>query len=174
MGGAASTFVWNGKIYVINDNFGGGTSLVPDADPPAPCILRYTPGADSFDEDYLVDLEELTGFEVLSGGVSRGDGTVLISAFTADVDPATLDPFDFLDGDYWERGLVDLEAMDADIYGGLEPRPLSAVGYALDGSYFVPRTITEDGTATLFRLSEDSAEEMLNIPGEIFGAERVN
>lgn len=172
--GTSAAFEHAGNIYALSDNFGG---LLDQATPPGllppPCLLKYTPGSDKFDEDYYLDLAEVTGRSLIAGGVSNGEGSFVAMAYASDEDYRSLGPFELLDGDYWARIVVNVAAETSAPFGSLSPGPVANAGWVIDGDFLAPSTNTEDGTASMYKMSQSESEELLTVAGEIFHLARI-
>lgn len=167
--GANGTFAYQGYVYSLADNLNGLATLSEGAVPP-PCLLRWKPGAASFDNYYL-DLEDLTGFRMVSGTASPGDGTFLTQAFTSEVDLSELGPFDVLYGPYWQPTTVDFVHGTTTVVTALPQSALAATGWAIDEELMTP--LTKESRAELFQVDGEDATELLSVPGELFGLERM-
>ncbi|MEM6296022.1 MAG: hypothetical protein AAGA54_32415 [Myxococcota bacterium] len=171
--GTTDTFVHDGSVYALGDNFGGLGPAVSTDPLPAPCLLRWTPGATAFDPDYALDLSARVGFDIVAGVRTLGDGTVLLQAYTSDEDPMELGLFPFLDGPNWERVLISLEGDETTMLDAGGPGALGQRGWAIDGAYVFPRVDSDAGTATLYRVEDGEAVEQLTVTGEVFHLDRV-
>ncbi|MBV1862290.1 MAG: hypothetical protein KUG77_27975 [Nannocystaceae bacterium] len=171
--GSSSSFVHDGAIFVLGDNFDGLGVTVSEDPLPSPCLLRWTPGASSFDADYEMNVAERVGSEVLAGAVALGDGTFMTQVYTSDVDPTTLGPFEILDSDSWERALVSLEGDEVTMLDTGGPTVVSSRGWVIDGAYTFPRTDQAAGEASLLVLDGTTASPTLDVAGEIFHAQRI-
>lgn len=170
----SSAFADGDHVYVIADTFGGIAPTVSDEEPPPPCLLRWQPGADSFDPDFYVDLAERTGYGAIASGLGRGDGTFVTQAYTSDVDRSTLGPVELLQGPYWQYMVVEIDSDTATLVDDLEPASHSPSVWLVDGEYVVART--DDAIATSFLQSIDAqgrATELLTAPGDLFWVDRI-
>lgn len=169
--GTSDTFEHDGAVYVLGDNFSGLAAALTDTALPPPCLLRWVPGAETFDPEYQLDVTQRAGFPLVAGAIARGDGTFMTQAYTSAADPSTLGVFELLDGDHWQRVIVSLEDDEATIVEDVPAGPLSARGWIVEDAYTFPQT--RGSEAVLFRLEGSAANEQLTIPGELFFVERV-
>ncbi|MEM7156554.1 MAG: hypothetical protein AAF799_27150 [Myxococcota bacterium] len=170
--GTASTFVFEDQLYVMADNFGGLAVTLTDDELPPPCLLRWTPGADAFDADYHLDLSAHTGYQLVAGALSTGDGTFMTQVYTSDEDPSTLGLFELLDGDHWSRAFVSLDG-ETTIVEQIPPGAASSQGWIVDGRYLFPRADDTAGESTLFSFEDGTVSELLTVPGDLFIVDRV-
>lgn len=170
----SDTFVYDGAVYAVGDGLYGLADLFANGEEvPPPCLVRWRPGAETFDPDFYVDLRELTGEPHVAGAVSRGDGTFVTQVYTSDTDPSTLGPSELLDDPSWQRAVVDLRATDVEVVEALEPAGISAPGWVVDDHYLLPRHDARRNRSSLYRLEGTDAPELLTVEGELFVVERV-
>lgn len=171
--GASSSFWHDGYVYVVADNLGGIAATL-GVDTPPPCLLRWQPGADSFDPDFYVDLAARTGYELIARGISRGDGTFVTQVYSSDVDPSTLSPIELIEGRYWQHALVDIDSDESRVISELEPASNSPVAWVIDGDYLITRTDDSIPAAVLYRLGEQGQPtELVDATGDIFWVDRL-
>jgi hypothetical protein len=168
------SFVEDGKVYVIGDNFNGLADLASsETDLPPPCLLRWTPGESEFDQDFYVDLEETVGTGLISGGLGRGDGTMLSLTYTSSQDPSFFGLTALLDANVWQWTEIDYESGESQVFDSLEPQGVAAPGWVIDGDYVVPREDGDEGTTTLYGLDADGPTELLTVTGDVFYVAKV-
>lgn len=174
----------DGNIYFASHPiqaalFAGGVAGNPAGEP---CMVRKLVGADDYDSDYYVALNDLTGRP--TGAVIQGPGSkAYLLAFDDDATPVTpqnaanlvIEPgweyFSVTLGD--EAATVEPVA-GAPIGSGYGLSFVVEVGDDRDGTPFVA-TVTEDlSSSTLFDVSGDEGfAERLTLPGLPFGVMRL-
>ena len=167
-------FVDEGDVYAMADaNSGLAELFAPSGTIPPPCLLRWVPGEEDFDPDFYRDLTEVVDEPLVSGALGRGDGTFVTQAYTSDIDFSTLEPLELLDDALWQWSVVDFRAETATLIESIPPGGISSIGWIIDGEYLVPEFDDAGGTSSLFRIDGPNVVELLSVPGEIFGVERI-
>ena len=169
-----SVFIDEGDVYAIGDANAGLAELVaPPGTVPPPCLLRWTAGDQDFDPDFYVDLREAVGVPLVSGALGRGDGTFVTQAYSSDVDFATLEPRQLLDDALWQWAVVSFRSDASTLIESIPPGGISSIGWVIDDEYLVPEFDDAGRSSSLFRIDGNSVTELLSVPGEIFGVERI-
>jgi hypothetical protein len=171
--GGSSVFADGGKVHLVGDNHAGLTAFATDPYLEAPCLLSWSSGDSSFSGS-PVDLGSLIDTEAVSGGLGRGDGTVIVRALDASVDLEEESPFTLYDIDAWWWVEVALDGSSARVVDDIPAGGVSAAGWVIDGAAYLPHVDSEAGVTTLWRLEADgSATEVLSVSGEIFELARI-
>ncbi|MEM8608790.1 MAG: hypothetical protein AAGF92_16920 [Myxococcota bacterium] len=169
---ARSAFVDDGAVYVMADAAGGIANLLDPDSPPA-CLLRWVPGEAQFDQDFFLDLPELTGFPFVAGAVSRGDGTFATRVFTGGVDPMSIVPTELIEASVWQWAIVDFRAGTTRLLEEIPPSRAVTGGWIINGDYVLSRFDFPMNQSQLFEVREGIARELFSLTGQIFLVERL-
>ena len=166
---SSAAFVDSGSVYLIADAGGGLIEIFaePGTIPP-PCLLEWIPGETTFNPDFYRDISEITGVELVTNGLGRGDGTFVLQLYTSDVDPRTLEPIELIDGSFWQWGAVDFRNDTSTLIETIAPGGISSAGWVVDDMYFVPQFDDDANRSTLFEIESPDATEFFTAVGEIF------
>ena len=163
-----------GDVYAMADaNAGLAELFAPPGTIPPPCLLRWVPGSEDFDPDFYRDLREIVGEPLVSGAAGRGDGTFVTQAYTSDIDFMTLEPLELIDGALWQWAMVDFRTDASTLIESIAPGGISRLGWIIEDEYLVSEFDDAGGTSALFQIDSPSATELLSVPGEIFGVDRI-
>jgi len=158
----------DGTIYVMGDNY-LFLHWFDDELPPT-CVLRIPPGERSFDPDWSLDLEAITGHPTT--GLVHHDGALYTQAMDASLgqaDPA-VETLTFLNepvSRWWRIPLDDLDAAaPLDGIGPVSPR--SGGAFEVDGDIYVQGASDGFiGETRLYRLDGGRGTEMFRYTGLI-------
>lgn len=171
---SSAAFVDSGAVYLVADAGGGLVDIFaePGTVPP-PCLLEWIPGETSFNPDFYRDISEIAGVRIVTNGLGRGDGTFILQLYTSDVDPATLEPLELIDGNFWQWGVIDFRQDTSTLIESIAPGGISSAGWVVDDMYFVPQFDDSAGSSTLFEIESPDATEFFTATGEIFIVARI-
>ena len=148
-------------IYLVGDGAQGFDMVAnPNKSPNPQCVVRLRPDADEFEEDYFIDLHEVTGSPAIYMAYPMADDKLLVNMWSPDEDVNKhADPK--APGWYWEinpyfvYAIVDLKAKTSSILEDLPPAGIqSQKTLILDGHNYVQR-FREDRGSTLYRVDTD-------------------
>lgn len=156
-----------GNLYIGPHAAAALYSAAGDAGDTVPCIIRIKNGEDEIDQDYLVNLNELSGDKAV-GGLYQGPGDLgFVFQFEGDPTVGARARFE----DEWTLYRIDLGAEDPN-YTEVEGWPrgnVTARAFSLqvgtEMKYYLTST-TEYGAASAYYelLPDGSIEEALNFP----------
>ncbi|MEM7135760.1 MAG: hypothetical protein AAF500_04230 [Myxococcota bacterium] len=170
--GTSSLFIQDGYVYAIGTNFGvlGASFGDPDGQP-GPCVLRWEPGSDAFDPDYVFDIRAEAGHELLSGARSGADGVLFTKLYVGDTPANELDLFDLLEGPYWQIAAIDLTTGETELAADFPPTGSSGGTRLIDGTIYVVESI-RDAPTRFYRLDDRAGGPLFTVAGDIFRIER--
>lgn len=174
-------FVHGGDYYVLGDwRLGVYDVYDPDTDLPDPCLVRWTPGEESFDPDYYASMRALTGGEHVDGAFGTIDGKIVSRVYDADF-PSSQIPADYPNPSayfslaLWRWAVIDLEAETRTL---LDELPLTGTSFqpaVIDAQFYVPVLDEDEQASTLYAIDADSATttESVSTSGDIVGIGRI-
>jgi uncharacterized protein DUF4374 len=158
-------------VYAVGDGAQGFDMVANPNKSPAPqCVVRMHPGADEFDHDYFVDLNDVTKSPAIYMAYPMADNKLLVNMWSPDEDiEKHRDPK--APGWYWEinpyfvYAIVDLEGKTSSVVEDLSPAGIqSQKTLILDAKNYVQR-FRDDRGSTLYRMNADgSVTQILDNP----------
>ncbi len=132
------------------------------------CALRVKPGAVSFDEDYLVDLTNVTGGRPAGSAFLMNDDEMLLHVWDAELSAAT--PENWVDDGRWQPSYQwyrwTIGSDDAEPLPKQEPSSEGGNWAKLDGRLFSYAANSEYSETTLVELKGDgTSARRLKVPG---------
>jgi hypothetical protein len=165
----------DGDTYFVSSALAGVAHRL-GRQPTAPCALRVKAGAEAFEEDYLVELGELTNSEVAGEPVPAGGNGIFLRAFEESEATFTEESATYeLTGQtawYWWRWNV--ETGEASLVDELEPSTSDVLWFEVGGRVFGSQTTADYAETTLIELTaEGGPREALTAPGFLHGIARI-
>jgi hypothetical protein len=169
---AIGPFTDQGHVYLVSDGAQGYDLLASPKKVDKPqCVVRMDPDADAFDEEYFIDLQELTGSPAIYMSFPMADHKLLVSLWSPDEDVSeymtTSDAAWFWDRPpTYEYKIVDLDDKTVSNVDGL-PRAAARSPKTLivDEENYV-QLFRDDRGSDLYRVTTDGdVEKVLENPG---------
>jgi len=166
-------FVDDDYVYAVGDGVGGFDVLAnPNKSPNPQCVVRMKNDADSFEEDYFVDLQEVTKSPAIFMAYPMADHKLLVSMWNPDVDVESVRKGSEKADWFWEHpakyvyAIVDLETKDVKRVDGIaETKVESPKVLIVDGKNYV-QTYREDKGTDLHGVDVDGkVTDVLKSPG---------
>lgn len=141
-----------------------------------PCSLRIGAGADAFDPDYLVHLDDLTAGALAGEPVPGGTDSVFLRVFDENLATVASDSFTWsLTGQsawHWWRWTPGTN--DAAQVSDLPPSTADVLWFEVDGRVFGSETTADYAETTLIELTaEGGPRRSLTAPGFLHGVARI-
>lgn len=168
-----SPFVDGDYVYEVGDGVNGYDILAnPNKSEKPQCVVRLKKDADSFEEDYFLDIKEVTGSPAIYMAYPMADHKLLVSMWNPDVDVETArkgsDKADW----FWAHpasyvyAIIDLDSKEVTRVDDVpEAKTESQKVLIVDDKNYV-QTYRDDKGTDLYRVDVDGkATEVLKSPG---------
>ncbi len=180
-GPGLSGFVHEGAFHVLGDwDAGAYDAFLPDPDDEriAACLLRYTPGSDGFDPDYLLDMTEVTGRPLANGAFGTVDGRIVARVWDAEDSPAEVvstltDPAQWFGLEVWRWAVVDMRTEETTILSSLDLSGTSFNPSVVDDRFYVPVIDEETQSSTYVEIDGVETRDSVRATGDIITAGRL-
>ena len=169
--GTSSLFIEDGYVHAVGSNFGAlGASLAEPGELPAPCVLRWEPGSDAFDPNYIFDIGAQAGHDLLSGARSRGDGRLFTKLYVGDSPANEVGLFELLAGPYWQLAAIDLTTGETEIASEYPPSGSNSGAVVVEDTYYVIETLRDEPTR-FYRFDDRASGALFSVAGDVFRIE---
>jgi hypothetical protein len=160
---AVGPFVEDEYVYAIGDGVNGFDILAnPNLSENPQCVVRMPIDGDAFEEDFFIDLQQVTGSPAIYMAYPMDGHKLLVSMWNPDVevsvvkkDPKNPDWF-WKRPPYYQYAIIDLETKDVTKVDGLEQAAMGSPKVLIvDDRNFV-QTFREDKGSDLHRIDPDA------------------
>jgi hypothetical protein len=126
----------DGAIYTVSSASYAAIYRANPTSLPPPCVLRFDPKTDSFDDTFKVNMSDLTGGKMAGGIIGNKDGFAYIKVLNESLFPTQMPPMKALDvssGLFWETYRINLADFTSGIRVDMSAVSLEIYDSRVDG-----------------------------------------
>lgn len=161
---AVGPFVEDTYVYAIGDGVNGFDILAnPKMSNNPQCVVRMPIDGDAFEEDFFIDIQEVTGSPAIFMAYPMDGHKLLVSMWNPDVEVSTVKKDPQKADWFWKRppyyiyAIIDMETKDVTRVDGLEQAAMSSPKVLIVDKRNYVQTFREDHGSDVHRIDPDGS-----------------